>query len=180
MNCFAKDWCTFRSGQYIRQRSRVGSCAIRILSTGPLARRRSSVARDNDRQASLGERRIVYAAGQQKTPQQNMPQLIGPLFQYHRENESWAVLVPVNSRIPANSQAISLGLLAPSALWGRLPLYSRRQASIPCLASVSVGWLCTLVRSHAHRRFTECLMSTDDFRYVAFERDPLQERLPGF
>jgi|SRR5277367_3271710 len=40
----------------------------------------------------------------------------GPLFLYHPESESSAVLVLVNSRLAANSQAISCGVLSPSAL----------------------------------------------------------------
>ena len=42
--------------------------------------------------------------------------LTGPLFLYHPESESSAVLVLVNSRLAANSQAISCGVLSPSAL----------------------------------------------------------------
>ena len=39
--------------------------------------------------------------------------LIGPLFLYHPESEFSAVLVLVNSRLAANSQAISCGVLSP-------------------------------------------------------------------
>src|SRR5713226_5197705 len=65
--------------------------------------------------------------------------LIGPLFLYHPESESSAVWLLVNSRLAANSQAISFGVLSPSARWGRLSLYSRRQVSIICFASASVA-----------------------------------------
>jgi len=39
--------------------------------------------------------------------------LSGPLFLRHPESESPAVLVLVNSRLAANSQAISCGVLSP-------------------------------------------------------------------
>ena len=40
-------------------------------------------------------------------------ELSGPLFLHHPESESPAVLVLVNSRLAANSQAISCGVLSP-------------------------------------------------------------------
>ena len=42
--------------------------------------------------------------------------VIGPLFLYHAQSESSAVFVLVSSRLAANSQAISFGVLSPSAL----------------------------------------------------------------
>ena len=44
------------------------------------------------------------------------PGMTGPLFLYHPESESLAVVVLMNSRLAANSQAISFCVLSPSAL----------------------------------------------------------------
>src|SRR5260370_4382982 len=43
----------------------------------------------------------------------NIAILRGPLFLHHPESESPAVVVLVNSRLTANSQAISCGVLSP-------------------------------------------------------------------
>jgi len=43
-------------------------------------------------------------------------ELNGPLFLYQSESEPPSVLVLVNSRLAANSQAISCGVLSPRAL----------------------------------------------------------------
>lgn len=49
-------------------------------------------------------------------PEAQWSRLSGPLFLLHPESESPAVVVLVNSRLAANTQAISWGVLSPWAL----------------------------------------------------------------
>jgi putative transposase len=79
-------------------------------------------------------------------------QLIGPAFLYQLQGEFSAVCNSRKSRLAAISLANSLGVFSPRARRGRLSLYSARQVSTICWASVKGKSAIHLARVYGERK----------------------------